>query len=501
MSAEIAMPALGMVMTEGTIARWLVPDGAAVEKGQPVVEIETDKLTHQIEAPAAGTLRHAAAEGAILPVEGLIARIETAEASAAAAAAEAGRATAGASAAPAAPSGPASAKMAARNAPAEPPSADPAAADAPTADGPAAAPLAAAARPSNGASGHEGSAPAASDLPPRSGDPLATFSLGWPAPSAPLAPRPSLLPGSPLAAPRLDRAVSPAARRLAQERGLDLAAVAGSGPGGRVVEADVRAALERAARPTAAPAASASPAARAEAAAPSASARVLVLARQRMAGMRKAIADRMTASLATGAQLTLSREVDAAALVAARAAGRSSFEALPYDAFIARALATALAEAPALNAVVEGDEIVTFATVNVGVAVALDGGLVAPVLRDAASRPLLELARELVELTARARAGRLTPDDLADGTVTLTNLGGQGVDVFTPILNPPQSAILGVGRIAPRPVVVAGDALAARPTVHLSLTFDHRVADGVPAAQLLERVAGLLGDQRWLMAG
>ena len=220
-----------------------------------------------------------------------------------------------------------------------------------------------------------------------------------------------------------------------------------------------------------------------------------------MAGMRKAIADRMTASLATGAQLTLSREVDAATLVAARAAGRSSFEALPYDAFIARALATALAEAPALNAAVDGDEIVTFATVNVGVAVALDGGLVVPVLRDVASRPLLELARELVDLTARARAGRLTPDDLADGTVTLTNLGGQGVDVFTPILNPPQSAILGVGRIAPRPVVVAGDALAARPTVHLSLTFDHRVADGVPAAQLLDRVAGLLADQRWLMTG
>src|SRR5262249_23194517 len=166
--------------------------------------------------------------------------------------------------------------------------------------------------------------------------------------------------------------------------------------------------------------------------APLTSARVAVLTRTRLTGMRKTIADRMTASLATGAQLTLSREVDAGALVAARAARRSSFEALPYDAFIARALAAAPAETPALNASIEGDEIVAFATVNVGVAVALDAGLVVPVLRDAASRPLLELARELVDLTSRARAGRLTPDDLADGTVTLTNLGGQGVDVFTP---------------------------------------------------------------------
>jgi pyruvate dehydrogenase E2 component (dihydrolipoamide acetyltransferase) len=223
--------------------------------------------------------------------------------------------------------------------------------------------------------------------------------------------------------------------------------------------------------------------------------------------MRKTIAERMTNSLASGAQLTLSREVDAAALVAARDARTTSFDALHYDAFLVKALAAALAEDPTLNAAIEegqgdGDRahIVVFAQVNVGVAVAVSSGIVVPVLRDAAGRSLADLGRSLADLTARARNGRLSPDDLAGGTVSITNLGAHGVDVFTPILNPPQSAILGVGRIAPRAMVLAGTALAVRSTVHLSLTFDHRVADGVQAADLLDRVARLLGHATWLAA-
>jgi pyruvate dehydrogenase E2 component (dihydrolipoamide acetyltransferase) len=221
--------------------------------------------------------------------------------------------------------------------------------------------------------------------------------------------------------------------------------------------------------------------------------------------MRKTIADRMTNSLARGAQVTLSREVDVEALVATRHARKTSFDALPYDAFLVKALAAALAENPALNAAVEeadgdGAHIVVFAHVNVGVAVAVSGGIVVPVLRDAANRSLADLGQSLADLTARARNGRLSPDDLAAGTVSITNLGAHGVDVFTPILNPPQSAILGVGRIAARAVVVAGTALSVRSTVHLSLTFDHRVADGVQAADLLDRVARLLGHATWLAA-
>jgi pyruvate dehydrogenase E2 component (dihydrolipoamide acetyltransferase) len=435
------MPSLGMVMTEGKIARWIAADGARVAKGDPIVEIETDKLTQEIGAPAAGVVRHAAAEGTVLPVEGVM-----------------GWVLAEGEPAPPRPVG-----------------------EGGGGPGP----------PSSGTKGEgsargggNGSRPHPDPLPRGEGTAPGPLSLGWPEPVAPLGARPTaLLPGSPLAAPRLEVPVSPIARRLAREMGVDLARLKGSGPGGRIVEADVQAAAAAHEEPSRSPA----PGGRGE-----------VLRRVPLTGARRVIADRMTASLATGAQLTLSREVDASALVAAREASKGTFGALPYDAYFVRALALALAEEPTLNASVEGDEIVVYGAVQVGVAVALPGGLVVPVVRDAARASLDEVARQIADLTARARAGRLSPDDLAGGTVTITNLGGYGVDVFTPILNPPQSAILGVGRIAPRPVVVAGGALAARPTVHLSLTFDHRVADGAPAAELLGRVAELLAYPRRL---
>ena len=372
------MPSLGMVMTEGTIASWIAADGAAVSHGDPIVEIETDKLTHQIEAPAAGVVKRMAEEGQVLPVEGLIAWVLS---------------------------------------------------------------------PGEAVPAETGAAPPAAskvsvELPPRQeldGTPSEPLSLGWPAPSVPLAPRPALLTRS-----------RPASQRYAVRHD--------EGP-----------------------------------------------RRTPLTGMRQAIAERMTASLATGAQLTLSREVDAEALVTAREARKTSFGSLAYDVFLVKALAAALTEDPTLNAAVEdspadGTVIVVYPHVSVGVAVALNDGLIVPVLREVSNCSLADLSNSLADLTARARNGRLSPDDLAGGTVTLTNLGAYGVDVFTPILNPPQSAILGVGRIAPRAVAVGGKALSVRPTVHLSLTFDHRVADGVQAAELLDRVARLLGDATWLAA-
>jgi pyruvate dehydrogenase E2 component (dihydrolipoamide acetyltransferase) len=207
--------------------------------------------------------------------------------------------------------------------------------------------------------------------------------------------------------------------------------------------------------------------------------------------MRGLIARRMQQSLATTAQLTLAREIDATPLVAARdaLAAASPDVRVSYDALLAKALAAALLEQPALNAAVEGDAILVFGEVHVGVAVAVPDGLVVPVLRDPAHRPIVDLAREIEGLVARARQGRLRPEDMEEGTVTLTNLGAHHVDTFTPILNPPQSAILGVGRIAPRPFVGQDGQLTVRPTVHLSLTFDHRVADGATAAALLEAIA------------
>ena len=206
--------------------------------------------------------------------------------------------------------------------------------------------------------------------------------------------------------------------------------------------------------------------------------------------MRGLIAQRMQHSLTSTAQLTLTREVDARPLVQAReqlvASAADEGVRVSYDVLLAKSLAAALLAHPALNATIEGEEVVLLAEAHIGVAVAVEDGLVVPVLRDAAHRPALDLARELTGLTDRARQGRLQPNEMEGGTATLTNLGAYHIDAFTPIINPPQSAILGVGSITPRPVVDEDGALTVRPTVHLSLTFDHRVADGVAAATLLE---------------
>lgn len=273
---------------------------------------------------------------------------------------------------------------------------------------------------------------------------------------------------------------TPVARRRARELGVDLTTVTGSGPGGRITEADVQAAAAGTDSPS--PQVEQGPGD--EAAAPR------VLRRVLLTGMRGLIAQRMQHSLTSTAQLTLTREVDAHPLVEARerlvASAADEGVRVSYDVLLAKSLAAALLAHPALNATIEGNEVVLLAEAHIGVAVAVEDGLVVPVLRDAAHRPALDLARELTGLTDRARQGRLQPSEMEGGTATLTNLGAYHIDAFTPIINPPQSAILGVGSIAPRPAVGEDGALTVQPTVHLSLTFDHRVADGVAAATLLE---------------
>jgi pyruvate dehydrogenase E2 component (dihydrolipoamide acetyltransferase) len=323
-----------------------------------------------------------------------------------------------------------------------------------------------------------------------------------PAPAATSAPAPPAAPVTGQAPPQArERRVTPVARRRAAELGVDLAHVTGSGPGGRITESDVLAAAGHGAGgggTTGAPAA-----AGAAVPGPVIPPAPRIARRVPLSGMRGLIARRMQQSLATTAQLTVTREVDAGPLVQLRrsltAEAASAGGSISYDALLAKALASALVEQPALNAVVEGEAILVLADVHVGVAVAVDGGLVVPVLRAPAHRPISELADELNDLVTRARQGRLRPEDMEGGTVTLTNLGQHKVDAFTPILNPPQSAILGVGQIAPRPFVDAHGQLALRPTVHLSLTFDHRVADGAEAATLLDRMVAHwphLADER-----
>jgi pyruvate/2-oxoglutarate dehydrogenase complex dihydrolipoamide acyltransferase (E2) component len=299
---------------------------------------------------------------------------------------------------------------------------------------------------------------------------------------------------------------SPAARRLAVERGVDLDNVVGSGPGGRIVEADVLAAAERrTATEGAAAAATGAGAAAPSLAAPAAPVPWRIQRRIPLTGVRGAVARRLRESLATAVPLTLTREVRADALVAVRERLRVRHGAAPWDAFFVKLFADALREHPALNAVVAGDEILVLDEVHLGFAVPVNDGLVVPVVRDADRRPLAEVVAAVRELGERARAGKLSPPDLLGGTATVSNLGAHGVDAFTPVLNPPQSAILGVGRIALRPTVEQGPAVeegrvVAAPTCVLSLTFDHRVADGAPAAELLTAVATRMGDASYLEA-
>jgi pyruvate dehydrogenase E2 component (dihydrolipoamide acetyltransferase) len=210
--------------------------------------------------------------------------------------------------------------------------------------------------------------------------------------------------------------------------------------------------------------------------------------------MRRTIADRLRSSVSTTASVTLSRDTDAEQLIAARSALSTELDSsVPYDALFVRLLAIALGQRPDLNAVIDGDAILVLEEINIGFAVSVESGLVVPVVQAADKRPFADLVSNVQELSGRATANRLKPQDVLGGTATITNLGAHGVDVFTPILNPPQSAILGIGRIVKRAVVV-DDHLDMRSTCTLSLTFDHRVVDGVPAAQLLGSVTRLMND-------
>ena len=226
-----------------------------------------------------------------------------------------------------------------------------------------------------------------------------------------------------------------------------------------------------------------------------------VPARERIpfTGIRRATADRLKQSQNTAVSLTLTREVWANQLVDVHAELSQKVGAsVPLDAFFVKFLALALREWPALNAVISGDELLLLDEVSIGVAIAVPGGLVVPVIRDADTVSVSEIGRRIRGFAERARDGKLTIADIEGGTSTLTNLGGFGVDAFTPVLNPPQSSILGIGRILPRPVSDTG-VIHLLPTVWLSLTFDHRVTDGVPAAQLLDAIARQMSDERGLV--
>jgi len=251
---------------------------------------------------------------------------------------------------------------------------------------------------------------------------------------------------------------SPAAKRLAREHGIDLTQVRGTSSQGRIVEEDVRSLIEE----------------------------VKAVPRVRevipLTGIKKSAAERVSLSARTAPQTTITMEVDMSKAVKLREKAQAS-----YTDMLVKAVAKALAEHPIINSTLEDEKIKIFADVNVGVAVATERGLIVPVIHNADKKTLEEIASKLKELVEKTKQGKLTKEELTDGTFTITNLGMYGVDVFTPIVNPPETAILGVGRVVERPVVVDGQ-IVVRPMMHLSLTFDHRVVDGAPAAEFLQKV-------------
>jgi pyruvate dehydrogenase E2 component (dihydrolipoamide acetyltransferase) len=269
--------------------------------------------------------------------------------------------------------------------------------------------------------------------------------------------------------PAAEVRASPLARRVAEDLEVDLGALASAMPGRRIERADV----ERAARTTERPT-------------------PLQGDRTPISHVRRIIAERMAASAHTTAPVTLTTEVDATELVRLRKQLKSDAVSIvpSYTDLLAKLSAQALQEHPALNARFEGDNIVQPQGVHIGLAVDTDRGLLVPVIRDAQAKTLRQIAQESAALAERARSGALGPDELRGSTFTITNLGMYDIDAFTPIINLPECAILGVGRIVPKQVVVDVDAerLAIRHMMFLSLTFDHRLVDGAPAARFVQRV-------------
>jgi pyruvate dehydrogenase E2 component (dihydrolipoamide acetyltransferase) len=277
-----------------------------------------------------------------------------------------------------------------------------------------------------------------------------------------------------------DRVIaSPAARHLAQDRGVDIARLKGTGPGGRITREDVLAAVESVSSVTRVVSKVNEP---------------VVLRKVKLDGIRKAVAERLTFSERNVVPVTLTMETDASKLVELKNKG----DHVGFTAFAAKAVAMALQRHPAMNSTIEGDEITTYSDINVAVAINTDLGLVAPVIQNADKKSAKDIDAKVQELSRKAKDNRLTIEELTGGTFTVTNLGAYDVESFAPVINPPQCAILGLGRIAYRPIAT-GEQVSARPVTVLTLVFDHRIVDGVPAAKFLQDVKKNLEDPQQLL--
>jgi pyruvate dehydrogenase E2 component (dihydrolipoamide acetyltransferase) len=433
---DVIMPALGMAQETGTLMRWLKAAGESVAKGEPLMEVETDKATVEVEAPASGILAGVTVQpGDTVPVGQRIALIL----------------------APgeAAPSDHAAVAPGPR--PSIPAAPVPTSIPAPKVVAVSATPTAA-----RMAAEHQLDL---AQIRPRGGRVQKEDVLSYLAAQSPAGRR---------------TLASPKARRLAQERGLDLRAIRGSGPDGAVLAADVLAAR----------AAPAETEVRQEEPAPTVS------------RLWHVMAERVSQAWTSIPHFYLLREANAARLIAWRDEAQERFAAqqpadaaqaakITYTDLLVKVVAAALRRHPRLNVSWQNDTLIQHPDVNIGLAVAVEDGLVVPVLHGADTLGLAQLAERRVQLVARAQAGRLAPADLSGGTFTISNLGMYGVDAFNAIVNPPQAAILAVGRIAERVVPLDGQP-AVRPMLALSLSCDHRAVDGARGAQFLQTVADLI---------
>jgi pyruvate dehydrogenase E2 component (dihydrolipoamide acetyltransferase) len=371
---RIVMPKLSLTMKTGSVVQWFKKEGEHVEKGEPIVEVLSEKVTYDVEAPAAGVLRKILAEeGMDLPVDATLALIASPD----------------------------------------------------------------------------------EELPESEVEAAPSVNLVEEVAEVETE-------GETV---RKRVLASPAAKRLAKEQSIDLTQLRGTGPEGRIVEEDVRRCMEK--QPELAP---------------------RVKEELPLTGIRKTTADRVASSFRTAPHSFIIMDVDMKNTEKLREKTGAS-----YTAILVLASAEALRENPTVNATLKDEKIRVYDDVNIGVAVSTEKGLVVPIIRNADKKQLAEISSELEELADRARQGKLSKEQVTGGTFTVTNLGMYGVDMFLPIINPPEAAILATGRIAEKPVIVNKE-VTAKPLMTLTLAYDHRVIDGAPAAVFLRKIKKILEE-------
>jgi pyruvate dehydrogenase E2 component (dihydrolipoamide acetyltransferase) len=438
MAVDVIMPQMGESIFEGTITKWLKKPGDKIERDEPLFEISTDKVDAEIPAPAAGVLKEIkVTEGQTVPIQTVVATIDAA----------------GAGAAAAAP------------------------APAPAAKSEAAKPAPAAAAPARSEAAKTAAAPPQPKAAPAPSEPQRAAGNGDKIRSSPLV------------------------RKIARENQIDLSQVSGSGAGGRISKRDIMSAVEggTATAPAAAPSAPARPAAMPPPSAPAAEAGVprekMYFGQyevQPMSAMRQKIAEHMVMSKRTSPHVYSVEETNVSGIVALRAKSKDKFEKesgtkLTFMPFFIRAAVEGLRAFPTVNSSVDGTNLVLHKECNIGIAVALDWGLIVPVIKNAEEKNFYGLARSVNDLAERARAKKLKPDEVAESTFSITNPGVFGGLMGLPVINQPNVAILGLGTIEKRPVVV-DDAIGIRSMVYLTLSYDHRAVDGAIAHQFMGHI-------------